>query len=67
MCDVTGTTTIRKESGGHGSSITMIVIWTHHSTNDDRHCYGEDEEWYSQLVEQCKAREDIFRCQWPCL
>ena len=63
MCDVTG----RKESDGKGSSIPIIVIWTHLSTNDDRHCYWEDEEWYSQLVEQCKAREDIFRCQWPCL
>jgi hypothetical protein len=58
----TGTTN-RNESDRHGSSITITVTWTHHSINDDRHCNGEHEEWYSQLIEQCKAREDIFRCQ----
>lgn len=47
----------------HETSVLSTVMWTHHGTNDDGYSDGEDEEWHSQLVEQCKAREDVLRCE----
>lgn len=36
---------------------------SHQGRNDYGHCDREDEQRYSQLVEECKAREHISCCK----
>lgn len=43
------------------NAIQLIEEESHQGWDDDGHCDGEDEQRHSQLIEECKAWENVSR------